>query len=463
MNHRSPVLQNLQKLGERNVTRSQKTSIVEAEKYLAENKIEEMFNELLAQVIQNRPKDVKKFLREQLELQIKLQGDNYYITKQDIEAIFLNYDFFQENKVPYTMLVQALGLVGVEYSVKEFLERYPQYEAQKYIVKEQFIMIMTDEYRERLKKYKKKNEDAYMLQAIASDTFVNDILIYCDLELKNPFGKELYGCMKRILDYMIKNPELCVLEQFTQALQPELTTAQMSLILNATGIEFMERGYFKQSEQFLKGCLQFRFQNLGENSIEVAKCYNNIGLLKRQQEEFDDSMTNFQKSLRIYQNFYGKDHIACLEILENIAILLRSQQNYDLALNQYENILKIKENRFGPNHIETAQTIENIAVVLIKKQRFDEAIEKLQKVLEIKKKKQGENSMTVAGTLHNISLALEAKQQFKQALKLSKNALSISKNESLTNSFVRTVENHVKNLEKNIEEANEQLDVSQEL
>ncbi|KAL4439090.1 hypothetical protein ABPG74_008865 [Tetrahymena malaccensis] len=462
MNHRSPVLQNLQKIGERNVTRSQKTSIVEAEKYLAENKIEEMFNELLAQVIQNRPKDVKKFLREQLELQIKLQGDNYYFTKQDIEAIFLNYDFFQENKVPYTMLVQALGLVGVEYNVKEFLERYPQYEAQKYIVKEQFIMIMTDEYREKLKKYKKKNEDAYTLQAIASDTFVNDILIYCDLELKNPFGKELYGCMKRILDYMIKNPELCVLEQFTQALKPELTNAQMSLVLNATGIEFMERGYFKQSEQFLKGCLEFRIQNLGENSIEVAKCYNNLGLLKRQQDEFDDSMTNFQKSLRLYQNFYGKDHIACLEILENIAILLRSQQNYDLALNQYENILKIKENRFGPNHIETAQTIENIAVVLIKKQRFDEAIEKLQKVLEIKKKKQGENSMTVAGTLHNISLALEAKQQFKQALKLSKNALTISKNESLTSSFVRTVENHVKNLEKNIEEANEQLDVSQE-
>lgn len=85
----------------------------------------------------------------------------------------------------------------------------------------------------------------YLLQAIASDTFVNDMLIYCDLELKNPFGKELYGCMKRILDYMIKNPELCVLEQFSQSLKPELTEVQMALILNSIGIEFMERGYNK--------------------------------------------------------------------------------------------------------------------------------------------------------------------------------------------------------------------------
>lgn len=50
------------------------------------------------------------------------------------------------------------------------------------------------------------------MEAIASDSFLNDMLIYCDLELVKHSSKEEYGCMKRVVDYIISNPELCVVD-----------------------------------------------------------------------------------------------------------------------------------------------------------------------------------------------------------------------------------------------------------
>lgn len=141
-------------------------------------------------------------------------------------------------------------------------------------------------------------------------------------------------------------------------------------------------------------------------------------------------------------------------------MLLRSQGKLDEAIEQYEEILKVKKRTLGETSLSTVQSLENLAVVLIKQDRFDEAIERLSRVLEVKKKKVGENSLSYAGTLHNISIALEAKKDIRKALEISKNALKISKNDSLTSSFVRTVENHVKQLELH---AAETLDVSQEI
>lgn len=114
-------------------------------------------------MIHHRPDNIEKFLKQQLEAQLSSKGENCYYSKQDFEAIFLNYDFFQESKVPYNMLVQALGLVGVDMTPAQFLKKYPQYEAQKYIVKEQFITILTAEYKDRLKKSTKKRTEDYSL------------------------------------------------------------------------------------------------------------------------------------------------------------------------------------------------------------------------------------------------------------------------------------------------------------
>ncbi|EGR32666.1 thioredoxin domain protein 3 [Ichthyophthirius multifiliis] len=55
--------------------------------------------ELLAQVVQNRPEDIRQFLREQLQLIISTQGENFYYQKEDFEIIFMNYDFLQQDKL----------------------------------------------------------------------------------------------------------------------------------------------------------------------------------------------------------------------------------------------------------------------------------------------------------------------------------------------------------------------------
>ncbi len=49
--------------------------------------------------------------------------------------------------VPYNCLIQALKRITIEYTREEFLEKYPKFKLDKFVVKAEFVNILENQYK----------------------------------------------------------------------------------------------------------------------------------------------------------------------------------------------------------------------------------------------------------------------------------------------------------------------------
>lgn len=134
------------------MTHSQEEDYASIESYLSEKQIPELFNRLLTSIIHSKPDNVKSFVQSQLEEIKKLsaQGQSgLYFSNEDFEAIFDSYDVAQIGRLPYSVLVQALKAVGVEYPVEALQVDFSELQLDSYISKPKFIQILTEEFAKR--------------------------------------------------------------------------------------------------------------------------------------------------------------------------------------------------------------------------------------------------------------------------------------------------------------------------
>ena len=85
--------------------------IQEAVEYIKKHHIEELFNELLTQMVYHQPPNPKEFIADQLR-KVKEENHRYVlfddlITTENFEAIFDSYDVLNHKKLPYKYLEQG--------------------------------------------------------------------------------------------------------------------------------------------------------------------------------------------------------------------------------------------------------------------------------------------------------------------------------------------------------------------
>ena len=132
----------------------QASNIEKYQKYLAEQKIPELFNRLLTQIIHDKPKNVRQHIIEQLTAinhYKKNPGAQQpsYFTSEDFETMFDSYEIGGEGNVDYPCLLQALTIAGVNNPEKALSEDFPQIKSTSYIAKPQFANIMMTEFSKR--------------------------------------------------------------------------------------------------------------------------------------------------------------------------------------------------------------------------------------------------------------------------------------------------------------------------
>ena len=102
--------------GKLNIDPIHNQSLREIGRYIKSNKIEQLFNELLTNVLAERPESPRDFLREVLKKVKHKRNDkgefewefaNEFLAPKDFEAIFDSYDALGNNVVPISCLVQG--------------------------------------------------------------------------------------------------------------------------------------------------------------------------------------------------------------------------------------------------------------------------------------------------------------------------------------------------------------------
>ena len=107
---------------------------------------------------------------------------------------------------------------------------------------------------------------------------------------------------------------------------------------------------------------------------EVATIHNNLAQTYHGLLDYHKSEENYRTALAMYREFYPDgNHPDISSTLNNLGVLLRDQGNYDEAVDYYLKALEIRQITLGESHPATAFSHLNIARIMLDLGRADEA------------------------------------------------------------------------------------------
>ena len=93
----------------------------------------------------------------------------------------------------------------------------------------------------------------------------------------------------------------------------------MASLMNNMGILYRSTGNLIKAVSFGEKALQIYLEIFGENNIQTAISYNNIGLAYQEKKEYPSAITNFEKAIKIFEIINeSKSKLSCLNNLASI-------------------------------------------------------------------------------------------------------------------------------------------------
>lgn len=135
-------------------------SIAQIDHYFDKHRVHELFNELMTNVLQERPADARQYIlaslkalqRHDASKEDPLNRNLYkfqeqYLQQEDFLAIFESYDVLGVQTVPLKYLEQAMAMVGCENASACLAERYPEIVADGTVNKVSFVFVLQEEHK----------------------------------------------------------------------------------------------------------------------------------------------------------------------------------------------------------------------------------------------------------------------------------------------------------------------------
>ena len=176
-------------------------------------------------------------------------------------------------------------------------------------------------------------------------------------------------------------------------------------------------GKYKESEKIYQRQIAHSEELYGNENADTATSYNNIGLVYKNQGDYDKALECYFKALEIWEKVLGKEHPDTSISYNNIGAVYDSQGDYAKALEYYFKALEIREKVLGKEHPDTATLYNNIGLVYYNQGDYDKALEYHFKALEIREKVLGKEHPDTATTFNNIGLVYDNQGDYAKALK----------------------------------------------
>ena len=154
----------------------------------------------------------------------------------------------------------------------------------------------------------------------------------------------------------------------------------------------------------------------GEQSLEVAACYENTGDPRTDVRSRITSSprSSTRKGFEIRRAVSDTDTMDTAAALNNLGVLLLLQGRYDEALPVLQENVDIVRRLAGDRHPELAKGLENLGNVYYRLRRFDRTLELLDEVMTMRREVLGDDSPAVARTLNNMGMVYNAAGEHEQ-------------------------------------------------
>ena len=139
-------------------------------------------------------------------------------------------------------------------------------------------------------------------------------------------------------------------------------------------------GNYIESERLYKKLLNLNIYNENDNSIKLARIYNNIAVVLKKQCKYNEALTYIEKSINIWSNIGGIDVLNYSSAFHNYGELNKALGKFDLAIENFIKSLSILENHKATQneqYILQAYSLINIYIQLEKYSFINKVLDKI--------------------------------------------------------------------------------------
>jgi CHAT domain-containing protein len=168
-------------------------------------------------------------------------------------------------------------------------------------------------------------------------------------------------------------------------------------------------------------------QILGDDSLEVATCLNDMAVLSENMDDFDKALVLYQQAIDLRSNLLGSWHPDVAQTLNNLATANINVGKYRVAKPLLEHSLEITRTVVGENVSDYSAALSNYGQLLAKQGDFASSISAMRRAMKIDAGLFGEDHFIYAMDIANLASTYADSGDNKTAFKLYRQSAGILK------------------------------------
>jgi tetratricopeptide (TPR) repeat protein len=196
----------------------------------------------------------------------------------------------------------------------------------------------------------------------------------------------------------------------------------------------------------------------------IGDIHNNIGVVSYNKEDYDGALESYQKALS-YKSKADDENYDSANIFNNIGNVYRVQEKWELAEHNFTRCLEIRSKLYPDNHPDIAQILTNIANLHYDQGKYDLALSSYEKVLSIESTCLTSNHTSLGQTYHAIgNVYAEGFENYQLALQNYQKSLDIfSQRLQVANSFITDIEAKIQETKQKISDQINHITLADEI
>ncbi|WP_271729905.1 CHAT domain-containing protein [Aquimarina algiphila] len=187
---------------------------------------------------------------------------------------------------------------------------------------------------------------------------------------------------------------------------------------------------YDKAFDYYRNALNVKREILPDDHWEIAKSYNNMGMIFHFHRAYDKALEYYKKSLLIRKKTLGSNHIETGLSYFNLGLTYDRKEEYDKALIYMKTALSIGTNVLNENHIEVARYNAGIGRLYQKRGEDNKALPYLKKNLSILSHVYGRKEYKLINALNMVGISYRNIGEYNKAMNQYNIAIKIEKKES---------------------------------
>ena len=195
--------------------------------------------------------------------------------------------------------------------------------------------------------------------------------------------------------------------------------------LNDLGLLYRDQGDYDQSERLLRESLAMERRLLGDKHPELALSLNNLALVLRRKGDLAGAEATYRQALAMQRELLGNVHPDVANTLNNLAFVVYDRGDVAGALQAEGDSLEIYRQLFPHDNPEVARIMNRIGYWYTETRDYGTADRYLEEALAMRRRLFGQSHPDIASSLVNVGILQVATRKYKDALVSSRTAADI--------------------------------------